>query len=100
MTNGNSTRIVDHVREYVRGSVHTNGLENFWSLFKRSIKGTWTHIAPFHVDRYADEQAWRFNNHKMGDGSRFENLLHRVVGRRLTYRQLCSIDDVGFMGIE
>ena len=90
---------VDHVREYVRGSVHTNSLENFWSLFKRAIKGTWTHIAPYHVDRYADEQAWRFNNRKMGDGSRFENLLRRVVGRRLTYRQLCCIDDSGFMGL-
>lgn len=91
---------VDHVREYVRGKVHTNGLENFWSLLKRSIKGTWTHIAPFHVGRYADEQAWRYNNRKMDDGSRFEILLEGVVGRRLTYRQLCCIGDCGFMGIK
>lgn len=90
---------VDHVREYVRGTVHTNGLENFWSLFKRSIKGTWTHIAPFHVERYAFEQSWRFNNRQVGDGGRFETLLKCVVGRQLTYRQLCSIDDAGFMGI-
>ena len=81
---------VDHVREYVRGKVHTNGIENFWSLFKRSIKGTWTHIAPFHVDRYADEQSWRFNHRKVNDGFRFEELLSNVVGRRLTWRQLCA----------
>ena len=91
---------VDHVREYVRGRVHTNGLENFWNLFKRSIKGTWTHIAPFHVDRYADEQSWRFNHRNANDGMRFEELLSGVVGRRITYRQLCAIDDAGFMGIK
>jgi transposase-like protein len=91
---------VDHIREYVRGEVHTNGLENFWSLFKRSIRGTWTHIAPFHTDRYAHEQSWRLNNRKTGDGIRFERLLANVVGHRLTYRQLCAIDDAGFMGIK
>lgn len=82
---------VDHVREYVRGRVHTNGLENFWSLLKRAIRGTWTHIAPFHADRYCDEQAWRFNNRTACDGARFDQLLSTVVGRRLTWRQLCSI---------
>jgi len=88
-----------HAKEFVRGAVHTNGLENVWSLFKRAIKGTWTHIAPFHVGRYADEQSWRFNNRKVNDGTRFENLLARVVGKRLTYRQLCAVDDAGFMGL-
>lgn len=91
---------VDHIESYVRGRVHTNSLENFWSLFKRCIKGTWTHIAPFHVDRYADEQAWRFNHRRTGDGTRFDDLLAGTVGRRLTYRRLCMIDDCGFMGLQ
>lgn len=92
---------VDHSKQFVRdGFVHTNGLENFWSLFKRAIKGTWTHIAAFHLDRYGAEQAWRFNNRKTDDGSRFECLMRGVVGRRITYRELCMIGDCGFMGIE
>jgi len=91
---------VDHVREYVRGDVHTNSIENVWSLFKRCIKGIWTHIAPFHVHRYAEEEAWRFNNRKIDDGARFDRLLSMVNGKRLTYRRLCAIDDCGFMGIK
>ena len=91
--------VVDHTREYVRGKVHTNSLENFWCLFKRCIKGTWTHVAPFHVERYADEQSWRFNNRKTHDGIRFQTLMSGVVGKRLTYRRLCAIDDAGFMGL-
>lgn len=91
---------IDHSREFVRGLVHTNGIENFWSLFKRCIKGTWTHVAPFHLDRYCTEQGWRFNNRETGDGARFERLLAGVVGKRLTYRRLCAIDDAGFMGLE
>lgn len=91
---------VDHAKEWVVGKVHTNSMENFWCLFKRAIKGTWTHIAPFHTERYADEESWRFNNRKTNDGNRFEALLSCVVGRRLTYRQLCAIDDAGFMGLE
>jgi len=89
---------VDHVREWVRGEVHTNSIENFWSLLKRSLKGTWTHIAPFHAARYCEEQAWRFNNRRLNDGSRFEAVLATTVGRRITYRQLCVIEDAGFMG--
>ena len=91
---------VDHVREYVRGDVHTNSIENVWSLFKRCIKGTWTHIAAFHVHRYADEQAWRFNHRKCGDGARFAMIMQCVVGKRLTYRHLCAIGDAGFMGLQ
>lgn len=91
---------VDHVKTYVNGRIHTNSIENFWSLFKRCIKGTWTHIAPFHVDRYADEQAWRFNHRKTVDGTRFHDLLAATVGKRLTYRRLCMIDDAGFMGLK
>lgn len=91
---------IDHVREYVRGNVHTNGIENFWSLLKRAIKGTYVHVAPFHLQRYAVEQASRFNSRKINDGNRFELVLSGVVGKRLTYRRLCAIGDAGFMGIE
>lgn len=90
---------IDHTVEYVRGMVHVNGIENFWSLLKRAIKGTYTHVAPFHLERYCDEEAFRFNNRKVGDGERFWRVLSRTVSRRLTYRQLCMIDDCGFMGI-
>ena len=54
-------RFVDHSVKYAEGKVHTNGLENFWSLLKRMIRGTYVHVAPFHLDRYIDEEAWRFN---------------------------------------
>lgn len=92
---------VDHSVQYVRdGFIHTNGMENFWCLLKRSLKGTWTHVAAFHLDRYCDEQAWRYNHRKTNDGSRFWTVLQSVVGRRITYRRLCAIDDAGFMGKE
>lgn len=91
---------IDHVRNYVRGTVHTNGIENFWSLFKRSIKGTYVKVAPFHLHRYASEQGYRFNFRKITDGGRFDALMHRVLGKRLTYRQLAAIGDCGFMGIQ
>lgn len=91
---------VSHVDEYVRGQVHTNGIENFWSLFKRTVKGTYVAIAPFHLQRYVDEQAFRFNNRKTDDGARFDSVLAATAGRRLTYRQLCEIDGCGFMGLQ
>jgi transposase-like protein len=90
---------VDHAKEYVRGRVHTNGLENFWSLFKRTLKGTYVSVAPFHLQRYVQEQEFRFNNRKTGDGERFAALMGGVAGRRLTYRQLCELDGCGFMGL-
>lgn len=93
-------QVVDHAKEYVRGRVHTNGLENFWSLFKRSIRGTYVSIAPFHLQRYVDEQVFRFNARKVNDGGRFAAAMRGVVGRRLPYRRLCEIDGCGFMGIE
>lgn len=93
--------MVDHsAKEWVRGRTHTNGVENFWSLLKRALKGTWTHVAAFHLHRYCHEQAWRYGNRDVHDGVRFERVLSRVVGRRLTYRRLCAIGDSGFMGIE
>lgn len=91
---------VDHVTNYVSGRVHINGIENFWALLKRSIKGTYVSVQPFHLQRYVDEQAWRFNHRDKNDGSRFFRVLAAVVGKRLTYRLLTAQDDAGFMGIK
>lgn len=90
---------VDHITKYVEGRVHTNGLENFWSLFKRALKGTYVQCAPFHLHRYLDEQTFRFNARKTNDASRFKRVLSAVVGKRITYRILTAQDDAGFMGI-
>lgn len=75
------------------GNVHTNGLENYWSLLKRAISGTYVSVEPFHLFRYLDEQAYRFNNRKMTDGERFSEALKGVVGKRLTYEQLIGKSD-------
>lgn len=91
---------IDHLTRYVRGSVHVNGLENFWSLFKRSIRGTYVAVAAFHLERYLDEQAFRFNERDTNDAGRFVAVLTAVVGKRLTYRVLTAKDDAGFMGIQ
>jgi transposase-like protein len=91
---------INHAEEYVRGLVHTNGMENFWALFKRCIKGTYVQIAPFHLQRYVDEEAFRFNTRKGDDAARFDAVMATVPGRRITYRQLCQIDGCGFMGLE
>ncbi len=82
--------IFDHAHEYVRGRVHTNGMENFWSLLKRSIKGTYVSVEPFHLGRYLDEQVFRYNNRKQprGDAARFEQVASHVLGKRLTYAEL------------
>lgn len=79
---------IDHTEEYVRGRVHTNGLENFWSLFKRALKGTYVSVEPFHLQAYADEQCFRYNERKANDFERFAMVMMQVVGRRLTYKQL------------
>lgn len=81
--------VVDHAVEYVREHViHTNSLENFWSLLKRSIKGTYVSVDIAHLDAYLDEQAFRFNERKGNDTARFEKTLSSVVGKRLTYKEL------------
>jgi transposase-like protein len=82
--------VVDHARAYVNGRVHTNSMENFWSLFKRGIKGTYVCIEPFHMFRYLDEQTLRFNLRQkpMHDGTRFQHVMNHVFGHRLTYAQL------------
>jgi transposase-like protein len=80
--------VVDHAVEYVNSRVHTNGLENFWSLLKRGIAGTYVSVEPFHLFRYLDEQSFRFNNRKSNDSSRFNRALSQIVGKRLTFAEL------------
>ena len=77
--------------EYVRGNVHTNGIENFWSLLKRSLKGTYVSVEPFHLFRYLDEEAFRYNNRKTDDGTRFQRVARAIIGKRLTYAQLTGV---------
>jgi transposase-like protein len=81
--------VVDHAVEYVRGEVHTNGLENFWSLLKRGINGTYVSVEPFHLFRYLDEQAFRYSN-RVGfeDKDRFDMAVRQIIGKRLTFDQL------------
>lgn len=81
-------QVIDHAESYAEGRVHTNGLENFWSLLKRGIKGTYVSVEPFHLFRYLDEQCYRFNTRKMSDGLRFVRAAAAVVGKRLTYAAL------------
>jgi transposase-like protein len=79
---------IDHAEAYVRGAVHTNGMENFWSLFKRALKGTYVSVEPFHLQAYADEQAYRFNHRKLTDAERFDLAVKGIVGKRITFDQL------------
>ena len=92
-------KAIDHSVAYAIGNVHTNGLENFWSLLKRSLRGTYIAVAPFHLFRYVAEQAFRFNRRTLDDAGRFLAGLRGVVGKRLTYRVLTAQDDAGFMGL-
>jgi transposase-like protein len=81
--------VIDHAEKYVEGQVHTNGCENFWSLLKRGLKGTYVSVEPFHLFRYLDEQAFRFNHRKdMNDADRFSTAIYGIVGRRLMYKDL------------
>ena len=84
---------VNHVQECVRGEVHTQGIENFWSLLKRGLKGTYVAVEPFHLDRYVDEQVFRFSNrttkrNPLNDADRFLIALSQIAGKRLTYAEL------------
>lgn len=86
-------QFVNHAEKYVNGRVHTNGLENFWSLFKRHMSGTYVCVEPFHLERYLDEQVYRYNNRgtrekPMDDYARFEKALSQVANKRLTYAEL------------
>lgn len=84
---------VNHLHHYVDGRVHTNGLENFWSLLKRTLNGTYVAVEPFHLGRYVDEQAFRFNNratrdNPLNDSDRFHLALSQIVGKRLTFAEV------------
>jgi transposase-like protein len=81
-------QVIDHAEQYVDGQIHTNGLENYWSLLKRSIRGTYVSVEPFHLFRYLDEQAFRFNERSGKDADRFVATLKHVTGRRVTFDQL------------
>jgi transposase-like protein len=85
---------VDHSIAYVDGLVHTNGMENFWSLLKRTLGGTYVAVAPKHLPRYCQEQAFRFNERKDDDAGRFQSVMRNVVGRKLTYAELTKKDEV------
>ncbi len=80
--------VINHAVEYVRENVHTNSIENFWSLLKRSIKGTYISVAPEHLQAYVEEQAFRYNERKGNDQSRFFGVMQEISGKRLTYNQL------------
>jgi len=85
--------VINHATEYVRGQVHTNGIENFWSLLKRGLRGTYVAVEPFHLDRYIDEQVFRFNNratkeNPLTDADRFDLALSQIANKRLTYAEL------------
>jgi transposase-like protein len=84
---------ITHTEKYVEGIVHTNGLENFWSLLKRALKGTHVSVEPFHLAAYVDSEAFRFNHRKMNDGGRFSVAMPNMIGKRLTYKAL--IGDTG-----
>jgi transposase-like protein len=84
---------VNHMEEYVRGQVHTQGIENFWSLLKRGLRGTYVAVEPFHLSRYLDEQMFRFNNratkeNPLDDADRFMLAVSQIAGKRLTYADL------------
>lgn len=82
-------QVIDHAVAYVDGEIHTNGIENFWSLLKRTLGGTYVSVEPFHLFRYLDEQAFRYNNRKgMKDWERFDLAVSQIVGKRLTYAEL------------
>jgi transposase-like protein len=85
-------KTIDHAERYVDGRVHTNGIENFWSLLKRGLHGTYVSVEPFHLFRYLDERVFTFNLREAGDYGRFEAVLDAVNGRRLTYAALTAAD--------
>ena len=80
--------VVDHAVEYAKGTCHTNGCENFWSLLKRALHGTYISVEPFHLFRYLDEQAYRFNNRHLTDEDRMDLAVRGIVGKRIMFDQL------------
>jgi transposase-like protein len=91
-------QVINHTKEYVRGQVHTQGIDNFWSLLKRGLTGTYIAVEPFHLDRYVDEQAFRYNNrakkdNPLTDADRFALAVSQIAGKRLTYAELTGKTD-------
>lgn len=85
--------VIDHAEKYVDGLIHTNGIENFWSLLKRTLRGTYVSVEPFHLFRYLDEQSFRFNNRLLTDGQRFDIASRAIIGKRLTLAQVTGKDN-------
>ncbi len=90
LNNDYAHKVIDHAEQYVDGHVHTNRMENFWSLLKRAIKGTYVSVEPFHLFRYLDEQSFRYNERELTDAQRFQKVLGSVAGKRLTWNTLTS----------
>jgi transposase-like protein len=80
--------VINHAEKYVDGQAHTNGVENFWSLLKRTLGGTCVSVEPFHLFRYLDEQSFRFNMRLLTDGQRFDIASRHIIGKRLTFAQV------------
>lgn len=88
--------VINHTHAYVRGNIHTNGIENFWSLLKRTIKGTYVSVAPEHLQKYVEEQVFRYNEREGNDGERFVEVVSQIVGKRLEYKQLIGCPTEGY----
>lgn len=88
--------VINHAERYVDGHIHTNGIENFWSLLKRTIRGTYVAIEPFHLFRYLDEQSFRFNNRKVTDSDRFIKAARNITDKRVTYKELTGKEPAGY----
>jgi transposase-like protein len=85
--------VINHAESYVQGHVHTNGMENFWALLKRMIKGSYVSVEPFHLFRYLDEETFRFNERKLTDSQRFSKVAASIADKRLTYVQLTGKEE-------
>src|ERR1043166_1367668 len=90
LNNEYAHKVINHAEQYVDGNVHTNRMENFWSLLKRAIKGTYVSVEPFHLFRYLDEQSFRYNERHSTDEERFHKVLGSVAGKRLNWDTLTS----------
>ena len=90
---------IDHAVSYAEGAVHTNSTENFWSLLKRGLRGTYVAVSPMHLERFVDEQAYRYNERGSSDLERFLKVLCQVVGRRLTWEELTKSYESFFWGM-
>lgn len=86
-------RVINHSRAYAEGNIHTNGIENFWTLFKRCVKGTYVSVEADHLAAYIDEQTFRFNERKGKDKDRFVKVAAGIIGKRVTYKELTATDD-------